>query len=90
MTTGPVRRLKPVPAAEANRQFSRMLRHVRAGRGYLVTSHGRPVARILPVSDEAPGVAAVDSLLARLESQRVVSAGAWSREDLYARESGPR
>ena len=33
-----------VSAAEANRAFSRLLRGVRAGRSYLVTAHGRPVA----------------------------------------------
>ena len=35
-------------AADANRNFSAVLRHVRGGRSVIVTSHGRPVARIVP------------------------------------------
>ena len=42
-----------VSAAEANRGFSRLLRGVRAGRSYVVTAHGRPIARLVPVDDEA-------------------------------------
>ena len=37
-----------ISAAEANRKFSAMLRRVREGHSYVVTSHGRPVARIIP------------------------------------------
>ena len=36
---------KFISAAEANRQFSALLREVRKGRQYVVTSHGRPIAR---------------------------------------------
>ena len=35
-----------VTAAEANRNFSRLLKGVREGRTYLVTSHGAPVAKL--------------------------------------------
>ncbi len=37
-----------VSAAEANRRFSLLLRGVREGRSYIVTSHGKPVARLIP------------------------------------------
>ncbi|TIP01752.1 MAG: type II toxin-antitoxin system prevent-host-death family antitoxin, partial [Mesorhizobium sp.] len=37
-----------VSAADANRRFSYILREVREGQSYVVTSHGRPVARIVP------------------------------------------
>ncbi|RYD22210.1 MAG: type II toxin-antitoxin system prevent-host-death family antitoxin, partial [Spirochaetia bacterium] len=37
-----------VSAADANRRFSVLLRGVRDGNSYVVTSHGKPVARILP------------------------------------------
>lgn len=41
---------RSIPAAEANRQFSQMLRGVREeGATYVVTAHGRPVAKIVPV-----------------------------------------
>jgi prevent-host-death family protein len=37
-----------VSAADANRRFSILLRGVREGRTYVVTSHGKPVARLIP------------------------------------------
>jgi len=40
---------KTVSAADANRRFSQLLREVRQGSSYVVTSHGRPVARIVPL-----------------------------------------
>ena len=40
---------KHLPAADANREFSKLLRAVREGDSYTVTSHGKPVARIVPV-----------------------------------------
>ena len=41
-----------VPVAEAKAKFSEMLRRVGEGAEIVVTSHGRPVARIVP--PEAP------------------------------------
>lgn len=44
---------QPISAAEANRSFSGLLRAVRQGQGFVVTAHGRPVARIAPCNDDA-------------------------------------
>ncbi|MCC6736682.1 MAG: type II toxin-antitoxin system Phd/YefM family antitoxin [Bauldia sp.] len=73
-----------VSAADANRRFSRILRGVREGHSYVVTSHGRPVARIVP-ADEGEGVVsgARASLLSRLGRQPVFDAGRWTRDELY-------
>jgi prevent-host-death family protein len=73
-----------VSAADANRKFSRILRSVREGNSYVVTSHGRPVARIVP-ADARGSVAsgARAALLSRLERQPVVEAGRWARDELY-------
>ncbi len=77
-----------VSAAEANRKFSLILRGVRAGHSYVVTSHGRPVARIIPASEPtATPSSGRAALLARLEGQPVVDAGPWTRDGLY--EDGP-
>jgi antitoxin (DNA-binding transcriptional repressor) of toxin-antitoxin stability system len=35
---------RAVSAAVANRKFSQLLRSVREGRSYVVTTHGKPVA----------------------------------------------
>ncbi|MFT3801153.1 MAG: type II toxin-antitoxin system prevent-host-death family antitoxin [Burkholderiaceae bacterium] len=76
-----------VSAAEANRKFSLILRSVREGRSYVVTSHGRPVARIVPADKlESIVSGARASLLARLERQAFVSAGRWTRDELYEDE----
>ena len=73
-----------ISAAEANRHFSKLLRAVRRGHTYVVTSHGRPVAKIIPVGahDEIM-TAARTALIARLRSQAIVDIGVWTREELY-------
>lgn len=76
-----------VSAADANRRFSRLLASVRGGRSYVVTSHGKPVARIVPIgNDAASGSDARQALIARLERQPAVDAGRWSRDELYQDE----
>lgn len=72
-----------ISAAEANRNFSRLLRGVREGRSYVVTSHGQPVARIVSASNETVLAGARAALLSRLEQQPVLDIGRWSREELY-------
>ena len=39
---------KAISAAEANRRFSQLLREVREGHSFIVTSRGKPVAKITP------------------------------------------
>ena len=75
---------KPVSAADANRKFSKLLRAVREGQSYIVTSHGKVVARIVPV-DKNGGVTrgARAALLRRLRSEPVLAIARWSREELY-------
>jgi prevent-host-death family protein len=41
-----------VSATDANRRFSELLRTVKKGRSVVVTSHGKPVARISPVIED--------------------------------------
>lgn len=75
---------KAVSAADANRNFSRLLHSVGKGHSYVVTSHGRPVAKIVPVGERdlvATGARTV--LLARLRSHPTVKARRWTRDELY-------
>lgn len=75
---------KAIPAAEANRKFSEILRGVRQGHSYLVTSHGKAVARIASVADGANAArSARDALLRRLRRQTTTHVGRWKREELY-------
>jgi prevent-host-death family protein len=74
---------KAISAADANRKFSELLREVREGRSYIVTSHGRPVARISPVTENVGAVRARDALLKRVRSRPAIDVGRWKREELY-------
>ena len=73
-----------VSASEANRSFSRILREVEAGATITVTSHGRPVARIVPVdAEDIEQESAHERLMRRLRSQEMVVIGPWTRDELY-------
>jgi len=73
-----------VSAADANRRFSQLLRGVREGRSYVVTSHGKPVARLAPVErNDRVAERARTTLLSRLEGQPVMNAPRWTRDELY-------
>ena len=75
---------KTVSAADANRRFSELLRTVKQGRSVVVTSHGKPVATSSPaVKDNRAAEGARAALFARLRRERVVSAGRWTRDELY-------
>jgi prevent-host-death family protein len=59
-------------AADANRNFSELLRDVRNGNSVTITVHGTPVARLAPLDERMTAVEeARQALLARLRRQRV-------------------
>jgi len=75
-----------VAAAEANRRFSALLRHVKQGRTFVVTSHGKPVAKIVPAArDGAESAGAREVLLERLRRQPVQRVKRWTRDELHER-----
>ena len=50
----------------------------------VVTSHGKPVAKITPVvEDDRTSEGARHALFARLRKEPAVKAGSWTREELY-------
>ena len=80
-----------VPAAEANRSFSKLLRAAREGTRITITAHGQPVAELGPVADSADAerrrVADAHRRLVRhLKSVTPKVVGPWAREDLYERD----
>ena len=82
-----------VPAAEANRSFSRLLRAAREGARITITSHGEPVAELGPVTDSAVEDAdqqrwreAQEQLEAHWASVEPVVVGPWTRAELYDRD----
>jgi prevent-host-death family protein len=75
---------RTVSAADANRRFSELLRTVKKGRSVVVTSHGKPVAKISPVvEDDLAAEGARSALFTRLRRERVVNASRWTRDELY-------
>jgi prevent-host-death family protein len=78
---------KYISAADANRQFSNVLRGVRDEHAhFVVTSHGKPVAEIAPFdADTKVAARARATLLKRLRSQPAMNIGPWTREELYTR-----
>jgi len=73
-----------VSAADANRRFSELLRTVKRGRSVIITSHGKPVAKITPfIEDERVAQRARSALFARLRTERIVNVGRWTRDELY-------
>ncbi len=77
---------KPVSAADANREFSRLLQDVKKGHSYIVTSHGKPVAKIAPVGERTRAAGRAGTLLLdRLRSEPAIEIGAWTRDELYER-----
>lgn len=76
--------MRCVSAADANREFSKILRDVREGETITVTSRGEPVAVISPIGQaRRPGQdSAKAALLVRLHGQAPAGI-AWTRDELY-------
>ena len=79
---------KLVSAADANRKFSELLRGVRNGRSYVVTSHGKAVAKLVPAAQDALiSAGSRSALLTRLKSQPAVKGAKarrrWTRDELH-------
>ena len=78
---------RKISATEANRRFSEVLRQVDHGDTYIVTSHGREVAKISHASEadvEIKRRAAREAHLARLRARPALNIPrTWKREDLY-------
>lgn len=84
--------MKQISAAEANRQFSALMRTVAAGETVIVTSHGRPVVKMVPASgdDNSTGrAAAMARFIAHARTLPRQPALSWTREELYEDEPYP-
>jgi prevent-host-death family protein len=83
-----------VPAAEANRSFSRLLRAVREGARVTITSHGEPVAELGPVGAVSEREAAErerrreahEALMTHLRTVEPITIEPWTRDELYERD----
>ncbi len=78
---------RSITATEANREFSRVIGEVANGETYVVTSHGKPVMKIMPVKKSAVDPTLVASRRAHLAELRNKPAmedhHRFSRDDFY-------
>ena len=78
--------MRTVTAADANRQFSKMLREVAQGATITVVSRGKPVATITPAKAGGPQRhQSRATLLERLRGQAMTGVRNWTRAELYDR-----
>jgi len=83
---------KVVTAAEANRQFSSLMREVADGETVIVTSHGRDAIKMVPVTVDAEDglrIAAMDRLVEHLKTLPRQPGITWTRAELYEDEPYP-
>ncbi|MBF0269157.1 MAG: type II toxin-antitoxin system Phd/YefM family antitoxin [Alphaproteobacteria bacterium] len=80
--------MRHVSAADANRHFSQLLRNVQEGESVTVTSHGRPVAVILPATPALaePKRLARANLFKHLSAQPAMGIS-FDRDELYEDEA---
>ncbi len=74
---------RAISASDANQKFSELLREVQEGATFVVTSRGRPVAKVTPIDDLDRQAPAIDALLEFVAAQPLRRAEGWRREDLY-------
>lgn len=80
--------MKQVTARAANQQFSKLLAEVAGGREVVITRHGKPVARLVPVSggqQSAERGVAIKRLRARMKRGLPLGRAKFNREELYER-----
>ncbi len=76
--------MKTITAANANREFSNLLREVRKVEEITILSRGTPVAKIISVKSVVLQKNAMKSLLlSRLKTQSVNGSRNWTRDELY-------
>ena len=74
---------RAITASDANQRFSEVLRDVQEGVSFIVTSRGRPVARVSPVDDAERQRAGIDALLTFVTTLPRRQGKSWRRADLY-------
>lgn len=78
-----------VSASEANRSFSKLLRAAQEGTRITITSHGKPVATMLALDEEAElerRRAALHKMREHWARLKPVMVGPWTRDELNERD----
>ncbi|MCK6454142.1 MAG: type II toxin-antitoxin system prevent-host-death family antitoxin [Alphaproteobacteria bacterium] len=80
---------KTITAREANQRFARVLREAEEGSEFVITRHGRPVARIAPIAPRGKRVLTphqqrvLDRMIKRMRRGWNLGGEKFDRESLY-------
>jgi prevent-host-death family protein len=80
--------MKSVSAREANQGFSKLLAEVAKGKEVVITRHGKPVARLVPIQDAAAAKkreAAIKRMMKRLEKGVPLGGLRATRDEMHER-----
>ena len=80
--------MKRVTAREANQKFSKLLADVADGHEVVITRHGKPVARLVPVQDAAAAKkreVAIKKMIAHMKRGVNLGGLRFTRDELYDR-----
>lgn len=81
--------MRTIPLMAANQQFSKLIREVERGEGFLITRRGRPVAKLVPHTgdkmDDPEWSAAYKRMQARLQEGVPLGGLQIRRDELYDR-----
>ncbi len=81
--------MRSVSLMTANQDFSRLIKEVEQGEGFLITRRGRPIAKLVPHTadrtDDPEWAAAYRRMLARLDEGASLGGLRVRRDELYDR-----
>jgi prevent-host-death family protein len=80
--------MKTVSARAANQGFSKLLAEVAKGREVVITRHGKPVARLVPIQDEASmrkREAAIRRMMAHMKKGLPLGGRRFTRDEMHER-----
>ncbi len=81
--------MRTVSLMTANQDFSRLIKEVEQGEGFLITRRGRPIAKLVPHTAEKTAdpewAAAYGRMLARLDEGASLGGLRVRRDELYDR-----
>ena len=81
--------MRTVSLTTANQEFSRLIKEVGHGKGFLITRRGQPIAKLIPHtvdrSDDPGWAADYQQMMNRLEKGASLGGLRIKREELYER-----
>ena len=80
--------MRTVSARQANQAFSKLLADAASGEEIVITRHGQPVAKLVPLADAAANEereAAIERMIRGMRRGLPLGNIKWRREEIYER-----